>query len=52
MYKDGKVMDADDHQMENLYRLLLLDTHYVEPDDEEDEEEERSEKRVNSVTGY
>jgi hypothetical protein len=52
MYKDGKVMDADDHQMENLYRILLCDTHYVEPDDEDDEEEDYHSDRVNSVTGY
>lgn len=26
MYKDGAPIDADDHMMENLYRLSLLDT--------------------------
>ena len=51
MYKDGKIMDADDHMMENLYRLLLLDTKYVEPEDEY-EEEEQERQPVNSMTGY
>lgn len=52
MYKDGKIMDEDDHQMENLYRLLLCDTHYVEPDDEEYEDEVSEDVAVNPVTGY
>jgi len=51
--KTGKPKDADDHMMENLYRILLLDTHYTEPDDEEDDEEEhRQMEAVNPVTGY
>jgi len=51
--KTGKPKDADDHMMENLYRILLLDTHYTEPDDEEDDEEEhRQREAVNPVTGY
>ena len=29
--KDQKPMDENDHMMENLYRLLLLNTRYVEP---------------------
>lgn len=28
MYKDGVPVDKDDHMMENLYRLLLLDTQW------------------------
>jgi len=52
MYKDGKIQDTDDHMMENLYRLLLLDTRYVDPEDEEDEEEARHDFAVNSMTGY
>ena len=51
LYKDGKVQDADDHMMENLYRLLLLDTKYVEPEDEY-EEEYHEPMVVNSMTGY
>ena len=50
--KTGKPKDKDDHFMENLYRLLLCDTHYVEPDDEDDEEEDYRSDQVNSVTGY
>jgi len=53
MYKDGKIQDLDDHMMENLYRLLLLNTKYVEPEDEYDEDETVFDQRaVNSVTGY
>jgi len=48
----GKPKDKDDHQMENLYRLLLCDTHYTEPDDEGLEEENLHTDAVNSVTGY
>ena len=51
LYKDGKVQDSDDHMMENLYRLLLLDTKYVEPEDEY-EEEYHEPMVVNSMTGY
>ena len=47
----GKAVDKDDHMCENLYRLLLCDTHYTEPDDEEYEEEHHSDA-VNPVTGY
>ena len=28
-----KPLDKDDHMMENLYRLLLLNTKYVEPEE-------------------
>jgi len=50
--KTGKPSDKDDHFMENLYRLLLCDTHYVEPDDEDFEEEDARTDGVNSRTGY
>lgn len=46
-----KPLDRDDHMMENLYRLLLLDTKYTEPIDEDDERDRLHDKR-NSVTGY
>lgn len=53
MYKDGKILDEDDHMMENLYRLLLLNTRYVAPEDEYDDEDTYIERStVNSVTGY
>ena len=51
MIKDGKPIDKDDHMMENLYRILLLDTQYTEPEDE-DWEEEGHQDEVNAVTGY
>jgi hypothetical protein len=38
--------------MENLYRLLLLDTQYVDPEDEDWEEEDYQDEDVNAVTGY
>ena len=49
---DGKPSKDDDDFMENLYRLLLLDTEYVEPDDQADEEEGVSQDQVNPTTGY
>jgi hypothetical protein len=52
IYKDGKILDKDDHMMENLYRLLLLDTKYVDPEDEDWEEEDYQDEDVNAVTGY
>ena len=52
MYKDGKIIDEDDHMMENLYRLLLLNTKYVSPEDEYDSEYEYSTEPVNAITGY
>ena len=36
----GKIQDKDDHMMENLYRILLLDTQYVTPYDEDDDEDD------------
>jgi hypothetical protein len=50
--KTGKPKDADDHFMENLYRILLCDTHYTDPDEEEYEEEDHETTAVNEVTGY
>jgi hypothetical protein len=54
MYEDkgddkGKPKKVDDDMMENLYRLLLLDTQWYDVEDEEYEEEQYA---VNSVTGY
>ena len=46
-----KPQDKDDHMMENLYRLMLLDTSW-EPMDEEDEDRVRGKRTSNSVTGY
>ncbi len=47
-----KPRDKDDHMMENLYRLLLLDTRYVEPEDEEiDIQADRDDNR-DEITGY
>jgi len=46
-----KPQKEDDDMMENLYRTLLLDTHYIEPEDE-DYEEEAQPIAVNAVTGY
>ena len=53
MWEDdtNKASKKDDHMMENLYRTLLLDTHYYEPEDEEDEDNYYGSRR-NSVTGY
>jgi len=47
----NKPQDKDDHMMENLYRILLLDTKWHEPELEEDEED--SDRPIaNSITGY
>ena len=45
-----KPKDADDHMMENLYRLLLLDTKWFHVNNEDDDDKE-SRKR-NKMTGY
>ena len=34
----GKPMDKDDHFMENLYRLCLLNTQYSPPEDDYEDE--------------
>lgn len=49
--KEGKPSKEKDDFMENLYRLLLLDTEYVPPEDETDEEEVDNDM-VNPITGY
>jgi len=50
MYDDNGIpIKEDDHMMECLYRILLLDTQYYE---EDDEEEEMSNESSNNVTGY
>ena len=48
----GKPLKENDDMMENLYRILLLDTQYTDPEDDEWEEEEYREDDVNKVTGY
>lgn len=49
----GKPMDKDDHMMENLYRICLLDTRWYEPEYEDEEEDYRPSKNTASkVTGY
>jgi hypothetical protein len=45
-----KPVDANDHFCENLYRTMLLNTKYTEP--EEDYEEEYDEDVKNGTTGY
>lgn len=47
----GRPVDADDHAMENLYRLCLLDTRYVAPEEEFAFAGPREHTR-NKVTGY
>jgi hypothetical protein len=47
----NKPVDADDHMMENLYRILLLNTQYVSPEDEQVVNYATGTGR-NSVTGY
>ena len=51
LYDDsGKPKKVDDHMCENLYRTILLDTKYYDPEDEE-EESFHSDNR-NAITGY
>ena len=45
-----KAVKVEDDMMENLYRLILLDTVYVEPESEDSQETHSN--TVNSVTGY
>ena len=49
--KTQKAKKVDDHFPENLYRALLLDTKYYEPEDEEDDSIYHSDHR-NAITGY
>jgi hypothetical protein len=49
-----KCVDKDDHMLENLYRILLLNTKWVEADDyasNDNRLEEFSENR-DAMTGY
>jgi len=50
----GKPLDKDDHMMENLYRILLLNTQYVEPEEEVRVYSQRTAADVgrNACTGY
>ena len=48
----GKVSDVDDHQMENLYRICLLNTRYIEPEEEGVLYAENFDAGRNRVTGY
>ena len=45
---------TDNHMMENLYRLLLLNTKYVEPEEEEDRDfmDSPAKSTASSWTGY
>lgn len=53
MYDDqGKPQKKDDDQCENLYRLMLLDTVYEEPQDRDAVYETTSSNTRNSFTGY
>ena len=48
-----KAMDKDDHMMENLYRLLLLDTRYLSPEEEYwPQQQQAVNDNRNAVTGY
>ena len=47
-----KPQKTDDHMMENLYRLMLLDTTYTPPEDDEDDEYEGERVGANETTGY
>jgi hypothetical protein len=46
-----KPMDKDDHMMENLYRICMLDTRWYDAG-LEDEEDDKPKKTVNKWTGY
>jgi hypothetical protein len=50
----GKPQKVDDDMMENLYRILLLDTVYIEPEDERwwAGDEAILQDQVNTRTGY
>jgi len=45
-----KPVDKDDHMMENLYRICLLNTQYIEPENEN--YSVQSNKHKNAITGY
>jgi len=49
----GKPMKEDDDMMENLYRIMLLDTQWFPPHDDDDNvSSKHSRKSANEVTGY
>lgn len=52
----NKPVDKDDHMMEDLYRVLLLNTQYIEPEEEMASHSHRSrgsaEAGRNATTGY
>jgi len=54
MYNEDtqKPLDKDDHMMENLYRLLLLDTKWYPMDEYDDEDKPYMQRTANSWTGY
>lgn len=47
-----KPQKENDDMMENLYRLCLLDSQYIDPDELEDEAGEYAHDTVDSMTGY
>ena len=47
-----KPLDKDDHMMENLYRLLLLNTKYVESEEEDDHDRSSAQSTASNWTGY
>ena len=49
----GKPVKEDDDMCECLYRTILLDTKYYEPEDYDEDDYKKPEKQsVNSITGY
>jgi len=46
-----KPQDKDDHMMENLYRILLLNTKYVEEEEPDDQQYDYGDNR-DAMTGY
>ena len=50
--KTGKPRDADDHSMENLYRLCLLNTTYYGPEEDYAYAGDSKETGRSKVTGY
>jgi len=50
--KPGSPLDKDDHMMENLYRICLLDTKWVDKEDEEAYSFGAESQGRNKVTGY
>ncbi len=48
----GKPQDVDDHQCENLYRLLLLNTQYIPPEDERTDIRQDDDTGMSKTTAY